>query len=93
MICSCKFRVYAILDGLHQDGVAVNFHHDHYVLVALSGSGGELPCLVRKYCVADVIYLSVDVLHFLNSQCRCVFFFKGLVLGLVDLTFFLVWFK
>ena len=88
MICSCKFHVCAITDGLHQDVVAINFHQDNDVLVALLGSGGELPCLVRKYCVADVLDFSVDVSNFLTLQCRCVCFLKGLVLVLVDLTCF-----
>ena len=39
-VCSRKFRVCAVLDGLHHDGIAINFHHYHDVLVASFGYGG-----------------------------------------------------
>ena len=40
-----------------------------------------MPCLVRKYCVADVIDFCVDVSHCLTLQCRCVCFFEGSCFG------------
>ena len=65
-VLSCKFRVCAVLDGIYHDGIAINFHHDHDVLVASFLSGGELTSLFRKHCVADVIDFSVDVSHLLT---------------------------
>ena len=81
MVCSCKFRLCAVLDGLYQNVVAINFHHDHDVLVASFGSGRKLFCLVLKYCFSDVIYLSVDESHFLTSHCLCVCFFEWYCFG------------
>ena len=66
-VCSCKFCICAVLDGLYHDGIAINLHHENDILVASFGSGGELPGLFRKHCVAVVIYFSVDVPHFLTS--------------------------
>ena len=47
-VCSCKFRVCEVLDGLYHYGIAINFYLDHDVLVALFESGVELPGMVRK---------------------------------------------
>ena len=66
VVCSSKFCVCVVLYVLHRDGCAINLHHDQDVLVASFGSGGELPGLVRKHCVTDVIDFSVDVAHLLT---------------------------
>jgi hypothetical protein len=33
VVCSYHLGVLAALDGLNKDGVAIKFHHNHYVLV------------------------------------------------------------
>ena len=76
------FCVRAVLERLHQDGIAINIHHVHDVLVALFESDGELARLVGKHCVANVLDFSVDVEHLLALQCCCVCFLQRICIGL-----------
>ena len=43
------FLILVALHGLNKDGVAVDFHHNHDVLVATSRMRRELPCLIREH--------------------------------------------
>ena len=69
----CIVRAYhliilATLHGLNKDGVAVDFHHNHDVLVASLRAGGELPCLIGEHGFAYHVCFGVDVAHFLTVE-------------------------
>ncbi len=60
--------VLAVLHGLKEDGVAINFHHNHDVLVASKRLDGELAGLVGEHGFAYHIRLGVHVAHFLAVE-------------------------
>ncbi len=49
IVCPYHLSVLAVFHGLDKDGVAVNFHNNHDVLVATKRSYGDLACLVREH--------------------------------------------
>jgi hypothetical protein len=53
-----------ILHGFNEDGVAVNFHHDHDVFVTAKRSDGELVCLVGKRGFSYHVHLGVHIAYF-----------------------------
>ena len=78
------FLVLAALHGLNDDGVAVDFHHNHDVLVASLRMCRELTCLIGEHGFTYPVCLGVDILHFLlmelggvTSFQRCCFGFGG----------------
>ena len=71
-----------LLEGIHKDGIAINLHHDHDVLVAAFGYCWELTGMIGKHCVANVVYFSVYVVHLLASKCCYVLFLPRLSPGL-----------
>ena len=42
VVCPYQLGNLVVLHGLNKDGVAIDFHHDHDVLVASKRLGGEL---------------------------------------------------
>ena len=56
--------IFSVLDWFNEDSAAVNFDHDHYVLVSSLGPGGEFACLVGKDGLSGVVHLGVDVAYF-----------------------------
>jgi hypothetical protein len=60
--------------GLDKDGVAINFHHNHEVLVATKRLGGELADLVREHGFAYHVCLDVQVRGVACFQWHCLCF-------------------
>jgi hypothetical protein len=60
--------ILAVLHGLDKDGNAVDFHHNHDVLVATKRLDGELACLVREHDFAYHVRLGVHVVHLLIME-------------------------
>ncbi len=71
-----SWRPCNFLHGLNKDGVAVNFHHNHDVLVATKRSDGELACLVGEHGFAYHVRLGVHVTHLLAMEERGVACFQ-----------------
>ncbi len=92
--CLYHLGILAVLHGFHEDGVAVDFHHNHDVFDSTKRSDGELACLVREHGFAYHVRLGVHIANLLAVEVggvacfqRCCFNF------LVDCMFFLVWFR
>ena len=64
MICLVGFSVVASVDGLNEDGVAIDIDHYHDVFVTSSGSLGDPPCLIRKDDVLCIVDLGMYLAHF-----------------------------
>jgi len=56
------------LHGLNEDGVAVDFHHNHDVLVATLRTRRESTCLIGEHGFAYTLCFCVDVSHFLSME-------------------------
>ena len=59
-----ELDIFLVLDWLNEYGAAVDFNHDHDVLVASLGPGGEFACLVGKDGLSGVVHLGVDITYF-----------------------------
>ena len=59
-----ELGIFLVLDGFNKYCTAVDFDHDHDVLMASLGMGGEFACLVGKDDLSGVIHLGVDVAFF-----------------------------
>jgi hypothetical protein len=68
VVCPYQLGNLVVLHGLNKDGVAIDFHHDHDVLVASKRLGGELAGLVGEHCFAYHVHLGVHVVHFLAVE-------------------------
>ncbi len=68
VVCPYHLGVLAVLYGLNVDGVAVDFHHNHDVLVATTRSDGELACLVGEHSFAYQVHLGVHLMHLLAVE-------------------------
>jgi len=68
VICLYHLGVLEVLHGLNEDGVAINFNHNHDVLVASKRLGGELAGLVREHGFAYHVRLGVHVAHLLAME-------------------------
>ena len=73
-----------LFSGLNEDAVAVDFHHNHDVLVAALQARRELTCLIGEHGFAYPVCFGVDVLNFLAVELggvtrfrRCCFGFGG----------------
>ena len=84
------FLILAALHGLNKDGIAVNFHHDHDVLVALLRTHRELICLIGEYGFAYPVCFGVDVSNFLTMELVGVASFQRHCFSFGGGTFFLV---
>ncbi len=62
------FLILAALHGLNKDDIALNFHHNHDVLVALLRTHRELTCLIGEHGFAYHVRLGVDVSNFLTVE-------------------------
>ncbi len=62
------FFILAALHGLNKDGVAVDFHHNHDVLVALLRTCRELTCLIGEHGFVHPVCFGVDVSNFLTME-------------------------
>ena len=60
-ISSGELGIFAVLEWFNEYGAAVDFDHDHDVLMAGLGASGEFPCLVGEDGVSVVIHFGVDV--------------------------------
>ena len=65
MICLVGFSVVASVDGLNEDGVAIDIDHYHDVFVASPGALGELPCLIREDGVPYIVDFGIHIMNFL----------------------------
>jgi hypothetical protein len=63
-----QFLILAALHGLNEDGVAVDFHHNHDVLVASLRMRRESTCLIGEYGFAYPVCFGVDVSNFLTME-------------------------
>jgi hypothetical protein len=57
-----------ISSRLKEDGVAIDSHHDHDVLVASKRLDGEMAGLVGEHGFAYHVHLGVHVAHFLAME-------------------------
>jgi hypothetical protein len=85
IVCPYHLGVLAVLHGLNEDGVTVDFHHNYDVLVATKQSDVELACLVGEHNFACHVRLGVYVAHLLAVEVggvacfqRCCLSFGGL---------------
>ena len=60
--------ILAALHGFNEYGVAVDFYHNHDVLVASLRTRGELACLIGEHGFAYHVCVGVDVAHFLTLE-------------------------
>jgi hypothetical protein len=93
VVCPYHLGILAALHGFNEDGIAVNFYHNHDVFVATKRLDGELACLVGEHGFAYHVHLGVHIAYLLAMEVGGVAFSSGGVLTLVDRTFFLVWFR
>ncbi len=84
IVCAYHFFILAALHGLNEDDVAVDFHHNHDVLVASLRTRRESTCLIGEHGFAYSVCFGVDVLNVLTmelggvaSLLRCCFGFGG----------------
>ncbi len=68
ILCWYHLGILAVFHGLDEDGVAVNFHHNHDVLVVTQRLGGELVCLVGEHGFMYHVLLGVHVAHLLTME-------------------------
>ncbi len=68
VVCPYHLGVLAVLHGLNKDGLTIDFHHNHDVLVASERLGGELAGLFREHGFAYHVRLGVHVAHFLAVE-------------------------
>ena len=68
MVCSRSFRIFANLQRFDENGIAVDFDHNHKILVAPLGFLEELSCLIRKNGFTDIVDLREEVSLFLSMQ-------------------------
>ncbi len=86
----CHFLILAALHGLNKDGVAVDFHHNHDVLVASLRAHRELTCFIGEHGFTYPVCFGGDVSNYLAWSWEVSHVSKGAVLALVVRTFFLV---
>ena len=63
-VCVIELGIFLVLEGFNEYGAAVDFDHDHDVLIASLGACGEFSCLVSEGGFSGVIYFGVDVALF-----------------------------
>jgi hypothetical protein len=68
VVCPYHLGVLAVLCGLDEDGIALDFHHNHDELVAPKRSGGELSGLVGECGFAYHVHLGVHAVHYLAVE-------------------------
>jgi hypothetical protein len=68
VVCPYHLGILAVLHGLNKDGIAINFHHNHDVLVALKRLSEELAGLVGEHGFLDHVHLGVHVMQFLAVE-------------------------
>jgi hypothetical protein len=95
VVCPYHLGVLAVCHGLNKDGVAINFIHNHDVLVAMKRLGGELAGLVGGHGFAYHVRWVYKLCTFLPWRWEMLHVSNGstFAFALVDHTFFLVWFR
>ncbi len=68
VVCPYHLGILAVLHGFNKDGVPVNFHHNHDVLVATKRSDGESASFVGGHGFAYHVHLGVHVAHLLARE-------------------------
>ncbi len=68
VVCPYHLGILAVFHEFHEDGVAVNFHHNHDVFVATKRSDGELACLVGEHGFAYHVHLGVHIANLLAVE-------------------------
>jgi hypothetical protein len=68
VVCPYHLGVLVVLHGLDEDGIAVDFHHNHDALVATKRLDGELVCLVGEHGFAYHVCLGVRIQHLLAME-------------------------
>ena len=88
-----ELGVTAIFDGFNEDGTGFNLDHNHDVVINGWEQWGSFPVWSVKM-VSWVSYTLVKMSHFLWPwSCRDQKSSNGMVLGLVEYTFFRVWLR
>jgi hypothetical protein len=62
------FLILADCHGLNEDGVDVDFHQNHDVLVATLQTRRKFTCLIGEHGFAYTVCFGVDVSHFLSME-------------------------
>jgi hypothetical protein len=68
IVCLYHLGILAVLHGFKKDGVAVNFHHNHNVFVAMKRLDGELACLVGEHGFMYNVHLGVHIAYLLAME-------------------------
>ncbi len=68
VVCPYHLSILAVLHGFHEDGVAVDFHHNHDVFVSTKRLNRELACLVREYGFAYHVHLGLHIANLLAVE-------------------------
>jgi hypothetical protein len=63
IVCPYHLSILAVLHGFNKDGVAVDFHHNHDVFVAMKRLDGESACLVGEHGFAYHVHLGVHIAY------------------------------
>jgi hypothetical protein len=76
VVCPYRLSIPAVLHGFNEDGVAVDFHHNHDVFVAMTRWDGELACLVGDHGFAYHVCLGVHITNLLAVEVGGVAWFQ-----------------
>jgi hypothetical protein len=76
VVCPYHLGVLAALHGLDKDGVTIDFHHNHNVLVASKRSCRELAYLIGGHGFAYHVRLGIHIAHFLAVEMEGVVCFQ-----------------
>ncbi len=68
VVCPYHLGILAVLHGFHEDGVAVDFHHNHDVFVSTKRLDGEMAYLVREHGFAYHVHLGVHIANLLAVE-------------------------
>jgi hypothetical protein len=68
VVCPYHLGILTVLFGFNKDSVAVHFHHNHDVFVAMKRSVGELACLAGDHGFAYHVRLGVHIAYLLAVE-------------------------
>jgi hypothetical protein len=89
VVCPYHLGILMVLRGLDKDGIAIDFHHNHDVLVASKRMDGELAGLVGKLVLHTIFVWVYTSRTFLPWRWEVLHVSNGAAFALVDPTFFL----
>ena len=71
-----ELGIFSVLDGFNEDEAAVDVDHDHDVLMAGLGAGGDFACLVGEDGLSGVVRFGIAVAFFVAPELVGVEFLK-----------------